>query len=266
MLTAAHSNRKSPSCISTAGQQSESQSSQCAACKQDVNVFVTMFLSQIGSYFGSELLSMDVDDDGRTDVLLVAAPMFYSQGWERGKVYMYSVTPQVHTHTHTHTWILYSNVVTAELIFSLQTSFILQGALEVSDSSQNARLGSALAQIPDMNGDGFRELVVGAPLEDDHQGAVYVFYGRDKTIQQPYRQVTDAEAGSQQDHTRTQVISVFLLFVPASVCRRLLCRSAVLRSKSSRRSGRQWRRAGRPRCGRAGSCCHHLVRPSHATF
>ena len=171
-----------------------------------------------------------------------------------------------YTHTHTHTWILYSNVVTAELIFSLQTSFILQRALEVSDSSQNARLGSALAQIPDMNGDGFRELVVGAPLEDDHQGAVYVFYGRDKTIQQPYRQVTDAEAGSQQDHTRTQVISVFLLFVPASVCRRLLCRSAVLRSKSSRRSGRQWRRAGRPRCGRAGSCCHHLVRPSHATF
>ena len=66
-----------------------------------MNVFVTMFLSQIGSYFGSELLSMDVDDDGRTDVLLVAAPMFYSQGWERGKVYMYSVTPQVHTHTHT---------------------------------------------------------------------------------------------------------------------------------------------------------------------
>lgn len=53
------------------------------------------FLSQIGSYFGSELLSMDVDGDGKTDVLLVAAPMFYSQGWERGKVYIYTVTPQV---------------------------------------------------------------------------------------------------------------------------------------------------------------------------
>lgn len=53
-------------------------------------------LSQIGSYFGSELLSIDVDGDGKTDVLLVAAPMFYSQGWERGKVYIYTVTPQVH--------------------------------------------------------------------------------------------------------------------------------------------------------------------------
>ncbi|XP_023284721.1 integrin alpha-11-like, partial [Seriola lalandi dorsalis] len=67
-------------------------------------------------------------------------------------------------------------------------SLVLQGALQISDRSQNSRLGSALTQIPDMNGDGFRELVVGAPLEDDHQGAVYVFYGQDKTIQHQYRQ------------------------------------------------------------------------------
>lgn len=77
--------------------------------------------------------------------------------------------------------------------FSLQTSFILQGALEVSECSQNSRLGSALSQIPDMNGDGFGELVVGAPLEDDHQGAVYVFYGQDKSIQHQYRQVMGSE-------------------------------------------------------------------------
>lgn len=38
---------------------------------------------------------MDVDVDGQTDVLLVAAPMYYHQGWERGKVNIYTVTPQV---------------------------------------------------------------------------------------------------------------------------------------------------------------------------
>ncbi len=80
------------------------------------------------------------------------------------------------------------------LTLSLQTSFILQGVLEVL-SSQNSRFGSALTQIPDMNGDGFRELVVGAPLEDDHQGAVYVFYGQDKSVKQQYRQVSDAKPG-----------------------------------------------------------------------
>ena len=61
--------------------------------------------------------------------------------------------------------------------------------LEGSEHAQNARLGSALAPIPDMNGDGWSELVVGAPLEDDHQGAVYVFYGKRDRIQKKYRQV-----------------------------------------------------------------------------
>ncbi|XP_028287774.1 integrin alpha-11 isoform X3 [Parambassis ranga] len=117
---------------------------------------------KIGSYFGSELLSMDIDSDGQTDFLLVAAPMYYSQGWEKGKVYIYSVTPQM--------------------------SFIMQRALEVPDTSQNSRLGSALAQIPDMNGDGFTELAVGAPLEDDNQGSVYIFYGQNKPFRLQFRQ------------------------------------------------------------------------------
>ena len=41
---------------------------------------------------------MDVDGDGKTDVLLVAAPMFYSKGWERGRVYIYAVRPKVQTY------------------------------------------------------------------------------------------------------------------------------------------------------------------------
>lgn len=76
-----------------------------------------------------------------------------------------------------------------------QTSFILQGALEVNNRPQNSRLGSALVEIPDMNGDGFRELVVGAPLEDDHQGAIYVFYGRGRSVQRQYKQVRGADPG-----------------------------------------------------------------------
>ncbi|XP_024911985.1 integrin alpha-11 isoform X2 [Cynoglossus semilaevis] len=128
----------------------------------NLTILQSLLGEQIGSYFGSELLSMDVDVDGQTDVLLVAAPMYYHQGWERGKVNIYTVTPQ--------------------------TTFILQGVLVVTERSLNSRFGSAMAQIPDMNGDGFRELVVGAPLEDDHQGAIYVFHGQDKSIQPQYKQ------------------------------------------------------------------------------
>uniref|UniRef100_A0A674B8D2 Integrin subunit alpha 11 n=1 Tax=Salmo trutta TaxID=8032 RepID=A0A674B8D2_SALTR len=117
---------------------------------------------QIGSYYGSELAPLDIDGDGVTDFLLVAAPMFFSKGWERGKVYIYRVTQQSH--------------------------FLLEGTLEVSDQSQNSRFGGAMAPIPDMNGDSYSEVVVGAPLEDDHQGAIYLFYGQLNGIQHKYRQ------------------------------------------------------------------------------
>uniref|UniRef100_A0A8C8JBZ8 VWFA domain-containing protein n=1 Tax=Oncorhynchus tshawytscha TaxID=74940 RepID=A0A8C8JBZ8_ONCTS len=117
---------------------------------------------QIGSYYGSELAPLDIDGDGVTDFLLVAAPMFFSKGWERGKVYIYRVTQQNH--------------------------FLLEGTLEVSDQSQNSRFGGAMAPIPDMNGDSYSEVVVGAPLEDDHQGAIYLFYGQLSGIHHKYRQ------------------------------------------------------------------------------
>lgn len=38
---------------------------------------------------------MDIDGDGITDNLLVAAPMFFSGGLEKGKVYIYRLTELV---------------------------------------------------------------------------------------------------------------------------------------------------------------------------
>lgn len=50
---------------------------------------------QIGSYYGSEIAPVDIDGDGITDNLLVAAPMFFSGGLEKGKVYIYRLTELV---------------------------------------------------------------------------------------------------------------------------------------------------------------------------
>lgn len=55
----------------------------------------TVRLFQIGSYYGSEIAPLDIDGDGITDNLLVAAPMFFSGGMEKGKVYIYRVTELV---------------------------------------------------------------------------------------------------------------------------------------------------------------------------
>lgn len=48
-------------------------------------------MPQIGSYFGSEITSVDINDDRVTDVLLVGAPMYFSEGRERGRVYVYNL-------------------------------------------------------------------------------------------------------------------------------------------------------------------------------
>ncbi|XP_071610207.1 integrin alpha-11 isoform X1 [Heliangelus exortis] len=117
---------------------------------------------QIGSYFGSEISSLDVDGDGVTDVLLVGAPMFFSEGRERGRVHVYTLREQ--------------------------NLFVSSGALVDLQSYQNSRFGSCIAAVPDLNQDSYNDLVVGAPLEDEHQGAIYIFLGFEKTILKQYKQ------------------------------------------------------------------------------
>uniref|UniRef100_W5UJ85 Integrin alpha-11 n=1 Tax=Ictalurus punctatus TaxID=7998 RepID=W5UJ85_ICTPU len=117
---------------------------------------------QIGSYYGSELTPLDQDEDGLTDLLLVAAPMYFSRGWETGRVYIYRL--------------------------DYQGNVNLEGILEPSDWARNSRFGSAMSSVPDLNGDGHGELVVGAPLEDDHGGAIYLFYSQHNGILPKYKQ------------------------------------------------------------------------------
>ncbi|NXJ38578.1 ITA11 protein, partial [Ciconia maguari] len=116
---------------------------------------------QIGSYYGSEINSLDVNGDGVTDVLLVGAPMYFSEGRERGKVYVYTLR---------------------------ENRFISSGALVDLQSYQNSRFGSCIAAVPDLNQDSYNDLVVGAPLEDEHQGAIYIFLGFEETLLKKYKQ------------------------------------------------------------------------------
>uniref|UniRef100_A0A3Q2Y3S5 VWFA domain-containing protein n=1 Tax=Hippocampus comes TaxID=109280 RepID=A0A3Q2Y3S5_HIPCM len=131
----------------------------------NVNVLQALVGEQMGSYFGSVLLSMDVDGDGESDLLLVAAPMYCSQdAHETGKVYLYKVNTQS------------------------QALLVPKGAL-LPSPALNSRFGAALVQIPDVNADGFNDLAVGAPLEDDHQGALYLYHGHHRSIHLRHTQV-----------------------------------------------------------------------------
>ncbi|XP_061696586.1 integrin alpha-11-like isoform X2 [Syngnathoides biaculeatus] len=124
----------------------------------NVDVLQALLGEQMGSYYGSVLMSMDVDGDSRSDLLLVAAPMYCSQEkHETGKVYIYTLNTRT------------------------KAPLAPQGALFPSPA-HNSRFGSALAQIPDVNADGFNDLAVGAPLEDDHRGALYLYHGLQGSI------------------------------------------------------------------------------------
>ncbi|XP_057649391.1 integrin alpha-10 [Chionomys nivalis] len=126
--------------------------------KNDGSLRVTQSLQgdQIGSYFGSELCPLDTDKDGITDVLLVAAPMFLGpQNKETGRVYVYVVGQQI--------------------------LLMLQGTLQ-PERPQDSRFGFAMAALPDLNQDGFADVAVGAPLEDGHRGALYLYHGTQNGI------------------------------------------------------------------------------------
>ncbi|XP_039469990.1 integrin alpha-L-like isoform X2 [Oreochromis aureus] len=104
---------------------------------------------QIGSYFGTELCSVDIDSDGDTDFLLVGAPTFYQpQEKKEGQIYIYSLTDEL----------------------QLKSELIVTGP-------SMGRFGTTISSLADLNGDGLRDVAVGAPLEDDNRGAVYIYLG-----------------------------------------------------------------------------------------
>uniref|UniRef100_A0A8C2WKB6 Integrin subunit alpha 2 n=1 Tax=Cyclopterus lumpus TaxID=8103 RepID=A0A8C2WKB6_CYCLU len=111
---------------------------------------------QIGSYFGSVLCPLDVDRDGVTDLLLVGAPMFMSDlKREEGRVYLFSVTKGILNE---------------------------QGFLSGPPPTENARFGMAISAVPDLDLDGYNDVVVGAPLEDDGKGVIYIYNGEKKAL------------------------------------------------------------------------------------
>ncbi|KAF3687166.1 Integrin alpha-M CD11 antigen-like family member B [Channa argus] len=117
--------------------------------------------TQIGSYFGAELCSVDIDSNGNTDFLLVGVPLFYMpQEKTEGQIFVYRLTDEM------------------QLEIELNVTAPAMG-----------RFGTTIASLADLNGDGLRDVAVGAPLEDDSRGAVYIYLGdRNKGIRNYFSQ------------------------------------------------------------------------------
>ncbi|XP_016092212.1 integrin alpha-E-like [Sinocyclocheilus grahami] len=106
---------------------------------------------QVGSYFGSVLCTLDIDRNQYTDYLLVGAPHFHQNG-EEGKVLVYRLNQEDRFES---------------------VAMELQG-----DAGQTfARFGAAIASIGDIDGNKFTDVAVGAPLETDSSGSIYIYNG-----------------------------------------------------------------------------------------
>ncbi|XP_058568046.1 integrin alpha-D-like isoform X4 [Neofelis nebulosa] len=107
--------------------------------------------TQIGSYFGASLCTVDVDRDGSSDLVLIGAPHYYKPTWG-GQVSVCHL-PQGRAR-----W---------------QCEIILCG----EQGHPWGRFGAALTVLGDANGDKLTDVAIGAPGEQENRGAVYLFHG-----------------------------------------------------------------------------------------
>ncbi|KAG7208526.1 hypothetical protein KM043_014745 [Ampulex compressa] len=132
--------------------------------KPDMNVALILDGEQFASSFGYEVTSADVNGDKITD-LIVAAPFYFNKA-EGGAVYIYTT--------------LCRNAKDNEKCKPVK----LVGREE-------SRFGFALANLGDLNKDGYEDIAIGAPYEG--KGTIYIYLGSKNGIIIKPSQVIHAE-------------------------------------------------------------------------
>uniref|UniRef100_A0A8C8S9H1 VWFA domain-containing protein n=1 Tax=Pelusios castaneus TaxID=367368 RepID=A0A8C8S9H1_9SAUR len=134
---------------------------------------------QIGSYFGGTLCAVDLDRDGNTDVVLVGAPMYHTPQ-NGGRVYVCPINGLVRKRSET-----------------------LQG----QTGEVFGHFGASMSEIGDISGDGQMDVAIGAPLENNNHGAVYIFHGENRGFNSQYRQRIEGAQFPSRLHYFGQAVS-----------------------------------------------------------
>uniref|UniRef100_A0A8C0GJI7 VWFA domain-containing protein n=1 Tax=Chelonoidis abingdonii TaxID=106734 RepID=A0A8C0GJI7_CHEAB len=130
---------------------------------------------QVGSYFGGTLCAVDLNRDGNTDLVLIGAPMYYTP-LNGGRVYICSFSRHRRT---------------------------LQGQI----GQAFGRFGASMSEIGDISGDGQTDVAIGAPMENDNHGALYIFHGERRGLSPQYRQRIEGSLFPSRLHYFGQAVS-----------------------------------------------------------
>uniref|UniRef100_A0ABM5EIL0 Integrin alpha-M-like n=1 Tax=Pogona vitticeps TaxID=103695 RepID=A0ABM5EIL0_9SAUR len=133
---------------------------------------------QIGSYFGAALCSVDLDGDTNTDLVLIGAPMYYDSV-TGGRVYVCERQGE---------------------------TFLCRKELQGEAKHPFGRFGACIAEIGDITGDQWVDVAIGAPMEDEDQGAVYIFRGNRRSLNGAYSQRIQVSLPSKRLHYFGQTI------------------------------------------------------------
>uniref|UniRef100_A0A670JLC6 VWFA domain-containing protein n=1 Tax=Podarcis muralis TaxID=64176 RepID=A0A670JLC6_PODMU len=117
-------------------------------------------MPQVGSYFGAALCSVDLDQDTDTDLVLVGAPMYYD-AITGGRVYVCHFK---------------------------QGRFHCTMTLKGEAGHVFSRFGASMAETGDITGDRWMDVAIGAPMENENVGALYIFGGKRTSINPKYLQ------------------------------------------------------------------------------
>ncbi|XP_025316168.1 integrin alpha-4 isoform X2 [Canis lupus dingo] len=128
---------------------------------KELSILHEMKGKKLGSYFGASVCAVDLNADGFSD-LLVGAPM-QSTIREEGRVFVYI------------------NSGSGAVMNEMETELI-------GSDKYAARFGESIVNLGDIDNDGFEDVAVGAPQEDDLRGAVYIYNGRADGISTAFSQ------------------------------------------------------------------------------
>uniref|UniRef100_A0A8D2LQ42 VWFA domain-containing protein n=1 Tax=Varanus komodoensis TaxID=61221 RepID=A0A8D2LQ42_VARKO len=114
----------------------------------------------IGSYFGAALCSVDLDRDSNTDLVLIGAPSYYD-GVAGGRVY---------------------------ICHGQGETFLCDEVLQGEAKHPLGQFGASIAETGEITGDQWMDVAIGAPMEDENRGAVYIFQGNSRSINHVHSQ------------------------------------------------------------------------------